>query len=196
MISVLMSVYNEEVGYVEQSVSSILNQSYSDFELIIVIDNPKNEAVIEYLIRQANKDSRIKLIYNDQNIGLAKSLNKGFEHSTGEFIARMDADDISKSHRFQTEIDYLINHEAVMLVSSTAEIIDEDGNSLHNLNTKGYDSKKLSRILKVTNVLIHPSWMMRRELFIQLKGYRNIFAEDYDFVLRANDNDYPMDQLD
>ena len=109
LISVLMSTYKESVDYIEKSVESILNQTYRNLEFIIVIDDPLNYALINRITKY--NDERIKLIINDRNIGLVSSLNKGLQYCKGDYIARMDADDISHIDRLEKEYNFLIKND-------------------------------------------------------------------------------------
>src|SRR5690625_452840 len=94
-ITVLMSIYNEDMLWLRDSIESILNQTYQNFEFIIINDNPSNDINKVILKEYIKKDNRIKIIENDTNLGLTLSLNKGLRESTGLYIARMDADDIA-----------------------------------------------------------------------------------------------------
>ena len=94
-ISVLMCTYREPAAYVAEAIASIRNQTWRDFEFVIIADDPENRAVIDLLDRQAAADSRIRYWINDRNRGLPASLNIGLSHCAGSYIARMDADDIS-----------------------------------------------------------------------------------------------------
>lgn len=109
-ISVIMSVYKEPLDWMAQSIDSILNQIYSDFEFLIVDDNPTDDKLIYFLNDYQKKDSRIKIIVNEQNVGLTKSLNIAIKQAQGKYIARMDADDISCKNRFQVQYDYMEQH--------------------------------------------------------------------------------------
>ena len=107
-VSVLMSVYNGE-KYLREAVESILNQTFRDFEFIIIDDgstDSTNEIIRSY------SDCRIRLLENEENIGLTKSLNKGIDQCRGEYIARMDGDDVSLQQRFSKQLEYLINNPA------------------------------------------------------------------------------------
>ena len=84
MISVIMSVYQEPVSYVEKSVDSILNQTVQDIEFIIIVDDPNNKKVIQYLQMCIEKDKRIKFYINEKNCGLTESLNRAIRYSKGE----------------------------------------------------------------------------------------------------------------
>ena len=93
-LSVVMSIYKEPVEWMRQSIDSILNQTFTDFEFVIVNDNPIRSENRDILDEYSKKDFRIIVLSNDENIGLTKSLNKGLRISKGKYIARMDADDI------------------------------------------------------------------------------------------------------
>lgn len=107
VISVIMSVYNEPINWLVASIESILKQSFNKFEFIIINDNPSRVENSELLESFRIKDKRIVLINNEENIGLTKSLNKGFKISRGKYIARMDADDISLEDRFLKQYQFL-----------------------------------------------------------------------------------------
>lgn len=109
-ISVIMSVYKEPLDWIKQSVDSILNQTFRDFEFIIIDDNPEDEKLYQFLLGVADSDCRIRLLKNEENIGLTKSLNIGLSKAEGKYIARMDADDISLPERFQIQYDYMESH--------------------------------------------------------------------------------------
>lgn len=107
--SVIMSVYDEPISWLEESIMSILNQTFTHFEFIIINDNPirlKNNEILESYKR---KDNRIIVVNNENNLGLTKSLNKGLKLAQGKYIARMDADDISLPHRLAVQYEYMEN---------------------------------------------------------------------------------------
>lgn len=116
-ITVLMCVYNTNKNWLLESIKSILTQSYTDFEFIIVLDGPTDgceKIVYDY----AEKDSRIIIIENQTNLGLTKSLNIGLAHSQGKFIARMDADDIALQNRLDKQYKFMIENEDVDVVGT------------------------------------------------------------------------------
>ena len=141
-ISVLMSVYNESEHILRSSISSILEQSYTDFEFIIINDNPKNNEINKVLM--SVKDSRVKIINNPNNLGLVKSLNKGLEVASGEYIARMDADDIAVRDRLQKQLSYLEKNNCD-IVGSSILCINEDGSITGAQETFPDDYHKIKR---------------------------------------------------
>lgn len=117
-VSVLMSVYKEPVKWMCDSINSILGQSFTDFEFIIINDNPEKNDNYHILQDFQKSDPRIILIQNDVNIGLTKSLNKALDLAKGKYIARMDADDISFPERLQRQYEYMENHPEVDICGS------------------------------------------------------------------------------
>lgn len=182
-ISVLMPVFNTEESWLRASVESILKQSFSDFEYIIVLDGPTDGSdvvVKEY----AEKDSRIRIIENESNIGIVESLNRGLQEAKSEYIARMDSDDIAYPDRFEKQLKH-IEEEKLGITGSGIRFIDENGRHIPETSVI-IDSETLPKVLKHANCVMHPTWMIRKDVYDKLKGYRNIkFCEDYDFLLRA-----------
>lgn len=132
-LSIIMSVYSEPIEWMRLSVDSILNQSYKDFEFIIINDKPDRKENRELLDVYKHKDNRIVLINNKVNLGLTKSLNIGLLAAKGEYIARMDADDISLPDRLKQQVDFLDTHPEVSIVGCSAYKIDEEGNVIDKL---------------------------------------------------------------
>lgn len=190
MISVLMSIYNEKIEWIHQSVNSILNQTYQDFEYIIIIDNPdlpKN--IVTYLQSKVQNDKRIILRYNKENLGLARSLNIGLQIACGKYIARMDADDISMPIRLEKELDYIKAHNADMVSCQRIEI-DEYGKELGKVI---HISNNPSKELPYTNFIVHPGILIKKEVILRLGGYRNFCkSQDYDLWLRLISNGYKI----
>lgn len=183
MISVLMSVYNESLSDIKMAVDSILEQTFKDFEFIIVLDNPNYKEAREYLEKCKEKDGRIKLIFNQENVGLAMSMNKAFSMAKGEYLLRMDADDISVPERFEIQIQAIIAGD-YDLVCSDYDFINENGEDLENKTTV-YTDKQIKKLLPYRNVIHHPTVIMKSETFQKMGGYRNYqCAQDYDLWLR------------
>lgn len=183
-ISVVMSVYNESDDWISASVESILNQTFKNFEFIIVVDSPNQR--IQILLEKYRKiDERIIILQNSSNRGLVYSLNRGIKKSTGKYIARMDADDISHLDRLEKEIAEL-RQKKVDFIFSEIDLIDEDGEKIKIRNSKSVNASQMKKIMKYGNISNHPTWLFKREIFDSINGYRNIpNCEDQDFILRA-----------
>lgn len=183
MISVIMSVFNETEYQLEKSISSILNQTYKDIELIIINDNPKEDRIVKYL--SSINDDRVKVYSNDVNRGLVYSLNKAIYIAKGEYIARMDADDISDPNRLSKQL-YLIENKQLDLVGGQIKLIDESDNIFGEIRFPTEDFTIKKQLAQKGTRIPHPTWLGKKEVFLKLK-YREIkFCEDYDFLLRAS----------
>ncbi len=184
-ISVLMSVYNGS-RYLRESIESILNQTFTDFEFII-IDDFSTDNTWEILTEYANQDHRIVLIKNEQNIGLTKSLNKGLKIAKGKYIARQDADDISLLNRLKKEVFLLDRQPEVVLVSCEIEYIDSEGYS-GGTSQRACHPDLIPWYLLFYNYLGgHSQIMFRREPILKLYGYCEDYryAQDYELWCRV-----------
>lgn len=183
-ISVIMSVYNG-MPYLKDAVESILNQTYKNFEFIIVCDASTDNSW-KYL--KSLKEKRIRLINNKKNLGLAASLNKALELATGDYIARMDADDISLLRRLDIQFDFMTKNPDIDICGAWALLIDEKGTVIKAVHKPTEDAK----IKKMNNWLaglIHPTWFAKKKVFKKLDGYNAVYdmVEDYDFLIRAKE---------
>ena len=178
-ISVIMSVYNGE-KYLREAIESILNQTFTDFEFLIVNDG-STDGSLEII--QSYQDERIRVINNEQNIGLTKSLNKAIKQARGEYIARQDADDISLPNRFEEQIKYFEKHPETAILGTSKYVIDEDGKILRKEIAL---LKPNSKNLLKTNVLRHGSVMFRKAIVDELGGYNELlrYSQDYELWLR------------
>lgn len=197
-LTVLMTTYNEESSILRQAIDSILNQSFKDFDFLIIMDNPNNKEIIDILNEYKSKDNRIKVVINEENLGLPLSLNKGINMIDTEYLARMDGDDISKTDRLKKEIEYLDNHKDVGLVCTNLTYIDYEGNILYDRASIPTKPDQIKKIIKYMNILQHPIFMGKTEVFKKYQ-YKNLnYIEDYDFECRiledgikvANINEY------
>ena len=183
MISVLMSVYNETIEEIRQSMDSILSQTYKDFELIIVLDQPNYSEGLSLLRQYAEQDKRVKILVNEKNIGLALSMNYAAEHANGEYLLRMDADDICMPDRFQLEYGVISGGE-YDLICGNYDFIDENGNLLPQKPVV-YTDRQLDMLLPYRNIIHHPTVIMTKKIVHEVGGYRNYpCAQDYDLWLR------------
>lgn len=173
-VSVIMAAYNSE-QYIRNAIESILRQTFTDFEFLIINDGSSDKTL--KIIKSYN-DIRIKLIDNNKNLGLTKSLNIGMALAKGQYIARMDADDVSMPERLQKQVCFLDNHEDVGVVGSNMLYFgDRDAKTNFPLD---HDAIKLH--LLFYTALAHPSIMLRRDV-LEKNGikyndqYR--FSQDY-----------------
>lgn len=180
-VSVIMPVYNGE-KYLADSIESILNQSYADFEFIIIDDASTDNS---YKIISGYQDRRIKLLSNDPNIGQTITLNKGIQVSASGFIARMDQDDIALPQRLKLQLDFLIRHPEIALVGSSATIINGLGKKI-GLWPSVREEGQLRIEVLFNNPIAHSSVMLRREALASAGYYSEdfIFAQDYDLWSR------------
>lgn len=179
-ISTILPVYNGS-EFIESSINSILNQTFEDFELIIINDGSTDNS-LEIIKNLQKKDKRITLINSQNNEGLQKSLNKGMKVAKGKYIARMDSDDISSKKRFEIQHNFLEKNPDVFLVGSSAIIINRSGEKVGVLK-KFNNCRQIKKKLEKRNCMIHPSIMFRNKRNLL---YREKFkcSEDYDLYLR------------
>ena len=182
MISVILSTFNNE-EYLESAIKSILNQTYTNFEFI-VIDDASNDETGKILNRYKKIDTRIKVFRNIKNLGLTKSLNIAIKNATGEFLARMDDDDISISDRFESQLAEFKKNPKLMVLGGSIKRIDEKNdyldNTLINFSNNFSDTKFVS---KYFNPIAHPTAMIRKELFNHIELYDERYRSSQDFDL-------------
>jgi len=186
IVSVIMATYKEEEKYLREAIESILNQTYSRFEYIIILDNPDNKQHINIIKEYAAADSRIKFIINEENKGLTTSLNRGLTLAKGKYICRMDADDIAINDRIEKQLEYLISNN-YDLIGGLTDVICESGEQMYSIKKLPINSTQIQKALKYNNCIPHPTWFAKRDIFDKLNGYRDICAcEDYDLLIRAS----------
>lgn len=181
IMSVVMSVFQGE-RFLSQAIDSILEQTFRDFEFIIIDDGSTDDSgsILESYRRS---DSRVR-VYSQKNSGLICSLNRGCELAQGQYIARMDADDIAVRNRLGSQLYYMQEHPAVGVLGSAVEFIDQTGRALR-ISRNPLENADIQRALMDSDVLFHPAVMMRKDAFVSVGGYRNVVhAEDYDLWLR------------
>jgi len=181
IISVLMPVYNGE-KYLKDSIDSILNQTYKNFEFIIIDDGStdKTEEIIK-----SYSDKRIRFIKNEKNLGIVKSLNLGIDLARGKYIARMDADDISLPERFEKQVEFMENHPEVNVCGSWIEYFGARSGVWKTLKSDA----KIKVGLLFGSQLAHPTILAKKEVFVSYP-YREEYkdAEDYHlWVLMSKD---------
>lgn len=175
-----MPVFNCE-RYLEESIQSILSQTYTKFEFIIINDGSTDRS--EQIIKSFQKqDERITLI-NQKNQGITNSLNTGIRISKGKYIARMDADDICHPDRFNMQLKWLQKNKDIDIVGSQVELIDENGNLIKPLNQLPIDDFLIKWELIFGTPLIHPSLMIRKSIFEKYGMYDENFSYAQDLAM-------------
>lgn len=185
-ISVLLPVFNAE-RYIREAIKSVLNQTYDNFELMIIDDGSVDNSVD---IASEFRDKRIRL-FRTNHQGLVRALNFGLERAKGRWIARMDADDVALLDRFKLQKEYLSSHEDAVAVGGGACLIDSEGEKTGRLVIPPNDHDVLlQRILYRGHgpSLLHPTVMMQTDAAKKIGGYRREFpvAEDVDMWLRLS----------
>lgn len=183
LVSVVMSNYNTPAGFLKEAIDSVLEQTYTDFEFIIIDDGSTDDS--KELI-QAYSDPRIKLVCNETNLGLPRSLNKGFAICRGEYIARMDSDDICMPERFSEQVAYLKDNPDVIVCGTFIEPIDSSGERIIKTLEKNMipdmDCYRICLLCGNRPTIYHPTAMFNRRLLQRFhirynEAYR--YAQDY-----------------
>jgi hypothetical protein len=180
-----MSVFNGE-EFLAEAVESILAQTFSDFEFII-IDDGSTDKTAGILAGYSKRDARIR-IFSQKNSGRAESLNRGMELAKAPLIARMDADDLSLPSRLKEQVEFLETHPSVGVLSGAYEQIDSSGRLLGTIRLPLDDTDIRAQMLK-WNAMCHPAVMMRKDAALASGGYRKplLDADDYDLWLRISE---------
>jgi len=176
LVSVILPVYNA-AAYITEAIQSVLNQTYSNFELIVINDGSTDDS--EALIKQFT-DSRIRY-YAQTNRGLGATLNVALGYCKAELIARQDQDDVSYPQRFEKQVAYLLSHPEVVLLGTRARIVTDSG-AVYGYHLHASDNAVLKLDMVFDNPFVHSSVIFRKQAVMAVGGYnpnRNIY-EDYD----------------
>jgi len=181
-ITVLMPVYNAE-KFLKEAIDSILNQTFKDFEFIIINDGSTDNS--KKIILSYN-DKRIRYFENDKNLGVAGTLNRGLKLAKGEYIARMDADDIAYPIRLELEYSEIIKDKIVAVVASFYDVIDKEGKHLYAVK-EASSAEEIYYALQFRDCLGHPTVLFNKEIVLnEFHGYKSCEAEDYELWLRIS----------
>ncbi len=187
-IAVILPVYNKDkVEYLNKAIESIVMQSYKDFHLYIGVDGPVGNEIKNYF-KLIDEQNKVSIICFEENRGLACVLNDLLDICFKEgydYIARMDADDISEKDRFEKQIKYLENHPQVDVVGGAIREIDEKGNSRHKSIIYPETPEECRVFFSKRNPHAHPAVMFRRSFFDKLNGkkYRPEYRQNQDTML-------------
>jgi len=185
-ITVLMSVYNGE-RFLKESISSVLNQSFTEFEFIIVNDGSTDNST--NIIKEFSfMDKRIHVI-DKQNTGLTSSLNKGIEIAKGKWIARVDDDDICDLKRLEIQYSYAISKKSAVLIGSDCITIDDKGSQLKIYKYPSNHNQLKRSLFKQKKFFPHSSFFIESNSIKQINGYNERIkrSQDYDLCLRLSE---------
>lgn len=185
-VSIVMPVYNGE-KYLRESIDSILAQAFTDWEFIIVNEFGSNEESTAILQEYAQNDPRIAVVQNKERLGIAASMNIGLDMAQGEYIARMDADDISMPERLKKQVEFMDSHPEIDICGIKPKLF---GESCWDWKVES-DPEILKSCILFFTPFVHPTVMIRTARLNQFKlrydaQYR--YTEDYDFFARASEN--------
>jgi len=186
LVSVVMPVHNGGI-YLNAAVDSILSQSHAKLELLLVNDHSTDDAVVSL----DGSDSRLRIIDSDGR-GVVNAFNTGFAHCEGEFIARMDADDLSVRKRIETQLEYLSQHPRIDIAGCCVEIFSKSGiqgglERYQKWLNSVRDPEQVHRQIFIESPLPNPGLIFRRAALEKLGGYRDVeWPEDYDLLLRTD----------
>lgn len=192
LVTILMPVYNGET-YLKESIESILNQSFTNFDFLIIDDGSTDQT--ENIINSYN-DNRIKYLKNDSNLGIVKTLNKGLSYIKTKYIVRMDSDDVCFPDRLKKEISYMEKNQDVAVLGCSADIINKRGEKKGSWSFKFPDNHANTYLL-FGNCMIHSSIVMRNDILKREKFSYDILhnaVEDYGLWLKVSKN-YWVDLL-
>jgi glycosyltransferase involved in cell wall biosynthesis len=187
LVTVLMPVRDTPAWMVEQSVASILGQTYAEFEFLIIDDGSRNPETLAALELTRQVDRRVRIERTD-GIGVTRALNFGLSMARGEWIARQDADDWSEPERIARQLEFFETHDGAVLCGTSAWTHQHDGSRLWVSMTPA-SHLEIVRALALGNPFFHGSAMFRRSVAAEIGGYREEFAcsQDYDFFWRLTE---------
>lgn len=184
-VTVLMPVHNG-MPFLHEALQSIFTQTYGDFEFLVIDDASTDES--RSMLKSIN-DDRLRIVINETKQGITRTLNRGLELARGEYVARMDSDDISHPERLARQVEYLDTHTDITVVGAWANYLSGDGRDL-GVCRMPTESSEIRHALLKENCFFHPSVVFRRETIVGLGGYDDALphAQDYDLWLRVADH--------
>jgi glycosyltransferase involved in cell wall biosynthesis len=195
MFSVLMSIYaNEKPEYVDACLESILGQTLLPTQIVIVEDGPIT-VELEDAIDKYQKSLNILRVPIKKHVGLAKALNEGFNFCSYDLIARVDADDICESHRFEKQYSFLEKRPEIAALSSGLTEYNENMTKIVKQKFLPIDHEDLIKFSKFRSPLNHPAVMFRKKAIISVGGYPEFFPEDYFLWIKLICNGFKIANL-
>ena len=183
LVSIVMPIYNSET-YLDEAILSIIHQTYQNWELLVINEFGSNEEGKRIINRYAAIDSRIRLIQNSERLGIAESLNEGLRQARGEYIARMDGDDISLPKRIEKQVEFMENNNDILLCGVQVEVFGSEKWDW-KLET---DPTQIRTDALFYSPCVHPTILFRRDVIDKYSIFYNKnykASEDYDFFTRV-----------
>ena len=179
--SIIIALYKETPNQIKTSINSIINQTYKNFEIILIIDNP-DFIHKDLLLNLLKKNDRVKIIYNNKNLGLTKSLNIGIRNSIGKYIVRQDGDDFSLEDRLKKAYQILIKNK-IQIYSSPAIV---NGVIKPNILIRKFFTPD---ILRYKNMLFHGALIIKRDIIKEFKyDEKYLYSQDFELYNRLLDS--------
>ena len=187
LVSVVMAVHNEQESFLRTAFASMFDQTYRDWEMIVIDD--ASDDTCQTILQELCKDKEnVRIVRNESNLGLTKSLNRGLALANGVFIARMDADDVSVPERLSKQVEFLAKHPDIDIVG--AGVVSFGNENIFMSPAFGYDNNKAQCNLFFSSTLCHPSVMIRKDFLNQhhLQYDENVKkGQDYDMWERCSE---------
>lgn len=183
LVSIILPVFNSE-STITDAINSICFQTYQNIE-IIIIDDCSSDKTFEICRAYSEKDQRIKIIRNQKNLGVTKSLIKGIQISKGEYIARQDGDDVSWRGRIATQ-KILADYFPCSLICCSSKNLTSGVHRIYNISFLEIYAEKITPALVRSYNFIHGSFFLKKDFYYSIGGYRPVFrySQDYDVLLR------------
>lgn len=182
-ITVFIPLYNAE-NYIKKTIQSVLNQTYKNFEILIINDASTDQSVS---IVESFSDDRIRLIHNDTNKGICYTRQRGVIEARGKYIAILDADDIAMPNRLEKQFAFLEKNPEIAVCGSDAYFIDENDQPINHKHDINFDSKIIKIENLFANQFINSSALIRKKCIIEVGNYSMKYCEDYDLFVKITE---------
>lgn len=188
-VTVVMAAYREKEPHIRKAIESIQCQTMSDFELIIILDDPYNTALKNVIEEYTIVDDRISAYVNHENSGPAFTRNRGIMFARAEYIAVMDGDDIARPYRLERQL-HKMREEELDIIGGYVDVVDDSGKLLYKMDRLPLIHENIAKKMRVNNCMPHSTCFMKKEVYLALNGYTDMLCEDYDFLIRALQSGY------
>lgn len=183
-VTVFIALYNAE-NYIKETIESVLNQTYTDYEILIINDGSTDNSV--EVVKQFD-DSRIRLLHNEKNSGERFTRDRALTEAKGKYIAVLDADDITVANRLELQINFLENNPEYALCGGWAKCIDEKGKLNNNLITPKTENEDIKINMLFQNQFVNSTTMYNREIGIEVGGHKGVeYGTDFDVFSKISE---------